>query len=161
MDSEHEYPIYDDPEAVKLMVHFFYHHSYDLGHRTGLTVLSTRVKRSCPPWAEGSDILAHAKMFTIAVKYCVASLQSYACKQVAQALKGNTMEPRLGVVIADVYTATPEDAKELRNVITASPEVQFELLALGLCRTRHQGCSRPGIFSAEGEYPFSRRRCYD
>ncbi|SMQ49233.1 unnamed protein product [Zymoseptoria tritici ST99CH_3D7] len=131
MDDDHPYPEYDDPEALKLLVHFLYRQEYEFRcvlNGDGKEPFEKKAYISTLR-AQSLDMLGHAKMFAIAVKYDVSSLRRYAFDHFKRAIATGGSNPGLGDVIREVYTSTPEIAQELRGALTSRLLRRRELLS--------------------------------
>ncbi|SMR50239.1 unnamed protein product [Zymoseptoria tritici ST99CH_3D1] len=141
MDDEHPYTEFDDPQAE---AHFLYYQTYELGsthdHTAWINPLDGPRCRLVS--RQSVDMLEHAKMFAIAVKYGVASLRGYAHGEFKRAVRLHFDGPELGNAIREVSTSTPEDAQELRDITRKELLHHRELL--------RKTCIRAAIESVEG-----------
>ncbi|KAK4544710.1 hypothetical protein LTR36_003959 [Oleoguttula mirabilis] len=147
----------DDPEAIKLMVHFFYHLDYRADvvfvlPSVDAAATPTRVKakkqtlkqrpyHAYHPQAEvmatvpastltstDGNMVMHAKVFAAAVKYQVPALKSLAASKFAGAVKANTNHDSFAEAAHIVYTTTPEDVRNLRDVVATTLTEHDKLL---------------------------------
>ncbi|KAK1067296.1 hypothetical protein LTR12_014367 [Friedmanniomyces endolithicus] len=137
----------DDPEAVKHMVHFFYHLDYDATSSQGVKakladssgqVLSEpsrqlaiasassessgrkpkTTKRSKRAAAEvAGNMVMHAKVFAAAVKYQVPALQAMAASKFIAAVEVSWDNDIFAEAAHIVYTTTPEEVRALREEV--------------------------------------------
>jgi len=145
-----------DPDAVKLMVHFFYHLDYcadiilaapvsstSSSTPSRPTHFSTNGKKSlnsskasltapasARPVSQSTDgnMVMHAKVFAAVVKYQVSALKILAASKFAQAVKANANHASFAEAIHISYTTTPEEVIELRDVIVRALTAHEELL---------------------------------
>lgn len=112
-DQEDDDSACDDPEAVKLMIHYFYH----LDYQAGFTSDVTRLLQQHPRLLPDGDELMHAKLFAAAVKYQIPALRNLAAAKFRMNAELNRSNGTFGETIRIVYTTTPEDVRELRDVV--------------------------------------------
>lgn len=130
----------DDPEAVKLMVHFFYHMDYRadvvfvMPATEALSARKTpRIRRLSPgmvsvhgleaapsPTSTDGNMVMHAKVFAAAVKYQVLGLRSVASSKFESAVKANWNHGSFAEAAHVVYTTTPEEVRTLRDVVATA-----------------------------------------
>ncbi|RMY85085.1 hypothetical protein D0862_11267 [Hortaea werneckii] len=133
----------DDPEAIKLMVHYFYHLDYTATIASKGSPLNTseatsardnptpkrrKLKKaaSSERTATGTlassphdgDMVMHAKVFAAAVKYQVAALSKLAAKKFKDAVRINWRHDSFAEAVPIVYSTTPGDVRALRDVVT-------------------------------------------
>ncbi|KAI6849644.1 hypothetical protein KC323_g9571, partial [Hortaea werneckii] len=134
----------DDPEAIKLMIHYFYYLDYTATIASKTSLLSTTgteiASKTVPPpkkkkkvdkvpakrTATGTsasssrddDMVMHAKVFAAAVKYQVAGLSKLAAKKFKDAVKVNWHDGTFAEAVHIVYTTTPAHVRALRDVVT-------------------------------------------
>ncbi|GAB1733057.1 hypothetical protein NU195Hw_g2318t2 [Hortaea werneckii] len=144
----------DDPEAIKLMVHYFYYLDYAATIATKISPPSEaksasrdapspkrrKVNRSSPKRASTATLVSishdgnmvmHAKVFAAAVKYQVAALSKLAAKKFKDAVKLNWRHDSFAEAIRIVYSTTPEDVRALRDVVTLTLDLHdYTLLRL-------------------------------
>ncbi|RMZ23193.1 hypothetical protein D0859_12773 [Hortaea werneckii] len=152
IDDDDDDEACDDPEAIRLMIHYFYHLDYTApiasitspsstpGNRSPSKVAPTPKEpesrasatlshiESLPTHPNDDDLLMHAKVFAAAVKYQVAALRKLATKKFTDSLQrnlghGSFTEVICAEVIRVVYTTTPEDVRALRDVVDIALEV--------------------------------------
>lgn len=103
----------EDKSAVKLMVHFFYHHNYPSKFPTydghGILTAETVVKGA---------MVDHAKMYAMAEKYQVPGLKAAALHKYQQCLEETCAGYGTSIVIA--FMSTPETDQGLRSEIVDS-----------------------------------------
>ncbi|KAK0252138.1 hypothetical protein LTS09_012701 [Friedmanniomyces endolithicus] len=133
----------DDPEAVKHMIHFFYHLDYDVAPtETDVTNTSDsprqvfaqlaarhpfsnrRGRVVTPPQQinkaviKGDGTMAmHAKVFAAAVKYQVPALQATAASKFTAAIRMNWDHDDFAEAAHTVYTTTPDEVRALRDEV--------------------------------------------
>ncbi|KAF2770598.1 hypothetical protein EJ03DRAFT_373478 [Teratosphaeria nubilosa] len=134
----------DDPEAIKLMIHYFYHHDYRAKNvfdaPSAASVLAKpprhiassapsphkRVKargisaaRLGPMLADTTDdnMVMHARVFAAACKYHVRTLQTAAAIKFLAAVTANWDHHSFAEAARTVFSSTPEDVMTLRTVI--------------------------------------------
>ncbi|KAK5123679.1 hypothetical protein LTR85_002315 [Meristemomyces frigidus] len=148
----------DDPEAVKLMVHFFYHLDYSadalaiapspptVDNAFGGVTTSYKGKKKkrivTHGWGESVDdaptaptspstdgnMLMHAKVFAAAVKYRVPALKDLAAEKFAAAVAINFNHASFAEAARIAYTTTPEDMREIRDQVVEVIHANAELL---------------------------------
>lgn len=142
----------DDPEAVKLMVDFFYFLDYttdddkaserivvlsetgtDLSQwgkqsKRGSSAMTT--KRTVPevPKPKHGDMIMHAKVFTIATKYQSPALATLAAKKFKIAVDVDWKRTSFAVEAHLAYTTTEDSVKELRIIIADAVHAHEQLL---------------------------------
>ncbi|KJY01911.1 hypothetical protein TI39_contig272g00005 [Zymoseptoria brevis] len=138
--SDQNDPSCDDPEAIKLLIHFLYHLDYEVSS-AGVTTaqpLPALASSSSPPSAKrqrtstgsapsavdklalpSSDkhMLAHAKVFAAAVKYRVGPLRAMAAAKFKAAVTSGSTQTSFAETITVVYETTADDVRELRDII--------------------------------------------
>nr|POF07038.1 transcription factor spt8 [Quercus suber] len=119
----------DDPEAIKLMIDFFYHLDYTgpeteyMFQRRAEPVTKgyrqTYNSEPPPPEPRRSDCSTtlHAKVFAAAVKYQIPALQALASTKFSTAAEQAWDNDEFCTAAHVVYTTTPDSRKELRNVV--------------------------------------------
>jgi hypothetical protein len=123
----------DDPEAINLMVFFFYHldHEYET------------------PMDDHRRMLLHARVFAAAVKYQVAVLKTLAAFKFNVAVARTWKHDSFAEAVEEVCLSTPEKVRDLRDIVVetidkhssellakdeirevvrANPDLSFELL---------------------------------
>ncbi|KAK5135602.1 hypothetical protein LTR08_005082 [Meristemomyces frigidus] len=105
----------DDPDAITLMVHFFYH----LDYRADVVFIA--------PVPLGTRTYAH-KVIKAHRKSKVPSLKSLAVAKFIGAVDANWRHDSLAEAAHLVYTTTPEDVHELRDVVASTLTEHGELL---------------------------------
>lgn len=108
-ESDVDYLVCDDPEMVRHMVSYFYGYTYSCGN----TNTSDDSTASSPQ----AEILTHAKMFALAIKYQVDGLREYAAKCFRYAVHVAWDSNEFLKVLDLVLTSTPEEVRELRDVV--------------------------------------------
>lgn len=87
-----------------------------------------------PPPASISDpavdacVLEHAKVFALAVKYQVPALKILATNKFQAAINVAWAHPSLAQVITTVYSSTPDDVAELRDIVAVALTKRKSLL---------------------------------
>ncbi|KAK5123689.1 hypothetical protein LTR85_002325 [Meristemomyces frigidus] len=104
----------DDPEAVMLMVHFFYYQDY--------AAEAVECKGPGPAGeggatTDGGNLIMHAKVFGTAIKYQVPGLATLAATKFKIASERNHEHADLAEAIQVVYDTTPTDVQDLRDVV--------------------------------------------
>ncbi|KAK3717599.1 hypothetical protein LTR37_005665 [Vermiconidia calcicola] len=144
-DDEDDDVANDDPEAVRLMVDFFYHLDYkaDLGDEDFTDKIPTitaeppsgkknKRKGIQPPSyqmvKEYGDLLLHAKVFAAAVKYQVPALKALAASKFKHAVNANWNHPTFADAVHNVYTTTPQEVVELRDIVADALNTHSDLL---------------------------------
>ncbi|SMR49068.1 unnamed protein product [Zymoseptoria tritici ST99CH_3D1] len=138
--SDKDDPSCDDPEAIKLLVHFFYFLDYEVSSAEVTTAqpLPALTSSSSPPSAKrqrtstgsapsavvklalpSSDkhMLAHAKVFAAAVKYHVGPLRAMAAAKFKAAVTSGSTHTSFAETITVVYESTADDVRELRDIV--------------------------------------------
>ncbi|KAI7167846.1 hypothetical protein KC343_g8872 [Hortaea werneckii] len=134
----------DDPEAIKLMVYYFYHLDYTATIDSTTSPLNTPETKSARvmPTSKGkkankassrltpfrtlasssrdSDMVMHAKVFAAAVNYQIAALSKLAAKKFKDAVEVNWHDDTFAEAIRIVYSTTPGDVRALRDVVTTT-----------------------------------------
>ena len=106
VENEEDAPVCDHPLAIQCMIHFFYHLDYDF---SGKPV----------PEKHRNNLELHARIFAAAVKYQVSALRYLSAVKFAADLKKYRWRAKSFASAVDViYTTTPEDARELRDIVT-------------------------------------------
>ncbi|KAI6828743.1 hypothetical protein KC367_g5517 [Hortaea werneckii] len=147
----------DDPEAIKLMIHYFYHLDYTAtiasntspssasgtglaskafpppekknGGKASFEHTTTRALASS---SHDDDMVMHAKVFAAAVKYQVAALSKLAAKKFKEAVEVNWRHETFAEAVHTVYSTTPADIRALRDVATTTLDRHADtLLQLG------------------------------
>ncbi|KAM0718908.1 hypothetical protein Q7P37_005980 [Cladosporium fusiforme] len=93
----------DDPEIVKLMIHYFYHLDY-LNDEDAIS------KNEC-------HLIEHAKTFAIAVKYQVQGLRTIAHAKFKLLVLKSLEHDDFSHAIHIVYTSTADNVTELRDIV--------------------------------------------
>lgn len=188
----------DDPLAIKLMVDFFYHLDYIAPTLPAWSV-TKKVPQESPssttetavevddPWADltagkkskkkkkkhavDDNVTVHARVFAAAVKYQVPSLQALAAFKFATAARLSWDHPNFAKAARIVYTTTPEEFRELRDIVVQTihgHETLFgkalieqtirgtDALSWELCRL---GRGLPAVAGEEVEEEYSCDRC--
>jgi hypothetical protein len=110
-----DYLVCDDPEMVKHMVSYFYNPTYSCSN-TEPTDGTDRLDNSTT-YNYQAEILTHAKMFAIAVKYQVNGLREYAAKCFGYAARRTWWSEEFLETFTIVFNSTPEQARELRDIV--------------------------------------------
>lgn len=112
----------DDPEIVRLMIEYFYHFDYEHGctRSCGSNVFS--------PVISPESMLDHAKVFAIAIKYQVSGLRNLAMAKFAEAVKTGWDHNSFARTIFTVYNSTPDDIRDLRDIVADSIHEHFDVL---------------------------------
>ncbi|KAI5927103.1 BTB/POZ protein [Camillea tinctor] len=115
----------DDPRIVDLMIYYFYHLTYHINcpknqkqsddystddYSTDETII--------PP--KTSDILTHAKVYSLAEKYLIEGLKKLAFERFKTAIETNWDFQDFRDAIWEVYTSTVDADKGLRDIIVAT-----------------------------------------
>ncbi|SMY22941.1 unnamed protein product [Zymoseptoria tritici ST99CH_1A5] len=156
--SDENDPASDDPEAVKQMIHFLYHMDYAV-ERVGeesvqqanamangsahkkkkaynsyqQVVTPAAVEPTGTPY--DGNALAHARIFAAAVKYHVVALQAMAVAKFKAAIQSNSDRTSLAQTVTTVYTTTPDDVRELRDIVAETLTKDSSLLSRSDVRT--------------------------
>jgi hypothetical protein len=128
LEAAHPDPTHDDPDIVKIMVDFFYHQDYELeqstttpAHKKMKLTLNAggmqSVSRKQPKRTVGDDMISHARVFTMAIKYGVPALKRAAINKFQGDVKLHWSHDTFPLVIEEVYNSTPEEVRELREII--------------------------------------------
>lgn len=104
------------------MIHFFYHLWYDV---PSTLADSSENSTSSNPQAE---IVTHAKMFAVAIKYQVPGLRIFTRRAFREAFHTEWNSDAFAEVITIVFTSTPEDATDLRDMVLDKIHDQFPTL---------------------------------
>ncbi|SMQ49242.1 unnamed protein product [Zymoseptoria tritici ST99CH_3D7] len=133
--SDKDDPSCDDPEAVKSMIAWFYHDDYEVEK------LDRPPSRSTTPSKDDGNALAHARVFAVSVKYDVPSLRTIAVRKFRRAMKVYPEHASVAAAITVAFTTTPDDVRELRDIVS-------ELLV-----TRKTLLSREDVGTAVNDVP--------
>lgn len=106
----------EDKSAVKLMVHYFYHHNYP----SKLPTYDNHA-RLTPENVVKGVMVDHAKMYAMAEKYQVPGLKTVALHKYQECLQETCAGYGTSIVIA--FMSTPDTDQELRNEIVDSLSV--------------------------------------
>lgn len=101
------------------MIEYFYHFDY----------LRTATETSN---SEGSDafFVEHARVFAMAIKYQADGLRQLAAKNFKQAVAKYWKREDFAQAIHVVYTSTPDDVQELRNIVADTIHDHFTVLRM-------------------------------
>nr|POF22197.1 hypothetical protein CFP56_36282 [Quercus suber] len=120
----------DDPEAIKLMIHFFYHFDYTgpiIEYMDDKPAKSPK-KKARSMWSDFDDFApkpnksdcsttTHAKVFAAAVKYQIPALRALATGKFQIAAQKAWNNDEFCEAVQIVYETTPEVCRELRDVV--------------------------------------------
>lgn len=105
----------EDKSAVKLMIHYFYHHDYPSESPT-----YEGHDRLTPETAIKGVLADHAKMYAMGEKYQVPGLVSVALSKYQACLKETCAGFGTSIIIAFMGTIETEIGQDLRNAIIDS-----------------------------------------
>ncbi|KAH9837419.1 hypothetical protein Tdes44962_MAKER08342 [Teratosphaeria destructans] len=145
----------DDPEAIKLMIHYFYHHDYraknvfdapsaasvlanpprNIG-KAGFKHPASRMPKNSAAaqdfaQADTTDgnMVMHARVFAAACKYHVSSLQTASALKFLSAVTANWDHHSFAEAARIVFSTTPEDVMTLRTTIVDTINDHPDLLS--------------------------------
>ncbi|EGP89005.1 uncharacterized protein MYCGRDRAFT_17373, partial [Zymoseptoria tritici IPO323] len=97
---------HDDPAMVKILVDYFYLQDYEF-------------EEPCMPMKRtaSDDMIGHARVFAIALKYGVPALKRAAVDKFQNTIKTQWSHNDFPSVIEEVYSSTPDEVRELREVV--------------------------------------------
>jgi hypothetical protein len=102
----------DDPEMVERMISFFYNLTYSCGNATD----NVNNSNDSTVVTSHEDIITHASMFGLAVKYQVKELQHFAKCSFRHAAQTAWDSGAFLEAIDIAFTSTPEDVSDLRDI---------------------------------------------
>jgi hypothetical protein len=114
-ESDVDYLVRDDPEMVRHMVSYFYNLKYSCvntnptDETNGYDDSTTSNPRA--------EMLTHAKMFAIAVKYQIDGLRDFAAKSFRYAVHVYWDSDEFLKAVTIVLDSTPEEVLELRHTV--------------------------------------------
>ncbi|SMR49062.1 unnamed protein product [Zymoseptoria tritici ST99CH_1A5] len=118
---------HDDPAMVKILVDYFYLQDYEfeepcmpsrkkikltINSGNGHVLSKPQVKRTA-----SDDMIGHARVFAIALKYGVPALKRAAVDKFQNTIKTQWSHNDFPSVIEEVYSSTPDEVRELREVV--------------------------------------------
>lgn len=107
---------------IKPMIQFFYHFAYEIPTND---VESSEDSTSSNAQAE---IITHAKMFAVAIKYHIDGLRIFSRRAFRTALHTEWSSDGFAEAITIVFTSTPKDATDLRDMVLDKIHDQFPTL---------------------------------
>ena len=107
---------------VKLMIDFFYQLGYSPPSSN-----SDKSDNSTPSTSQ-SEIITHAKMFALAIKYQVSGLRIVARRGFRGALPTEWNSDAFAEAVTIVFTSTPDDATDLRDMVLDKIHDEFDTL---------------------------------
>lgn len=105
----------DDPEMVKHMVSYFYTLKYSCSNANPTN--SSKGWDDLSSFNPQTEILTHAKMFAIAVKYQVDGLREFAAKCFRYSVHVAWDSDEFLQAFTIVLNSTPEEVRELRDIL--------------------------------------------
>jgi len=151
------------------MVHFFYHLEYSADLVFITPALATTAAQQTPktkaskkfnsrislgasfnapttvkPSTDGNMVM-YARVFAAAVKYRVSALKVLSCKEFSDAVTANYNHASFAEAAQIAYTTTPEDVRELRDIVVSTIDTHPMLLAKAEVKNvvrPHQGMNR-------------------
>ncbi|KAB5531395.1 hypothetical protein GE09DRAFT_1146941 [Coniochaeta sp. 2T2.1] len=101
----------DDPEAVRMMMHYFYHHDYP--HVT-LHQADEAGKKDPKP---NSNLVIHSRVYALGEKYAVEGLMAVALAKFVSEAKVHWESKDFLQAVEYIYSATPEHDRGLRDAV--------------------------------------------
>lgn len=98
---------------VELMISFFYNLTYSCSNTTDDTNNSNDATTMTPH----EDIITHASMFALAVKYQAKELRHFAKCSFRHAVQTAWESDEFADALDIVFTSTPEDVSDLRDIV--------------------------------------------
>lgn len=111
-----DYLVRDDPEMVKHMVSYFYNLKYSCGDNTNPSD-DTNENDDSTAFDFRAEILTHAKMFALAVKYQIDGLRDFAAKCFRYSVLVAWDSDEFLKAVTIVLNSTPEEVLELRHIV--------------------------------------------
>ncbi|KAI0425897.1 BTB/POZ protein [Xylaria sp. FL1042] len=120
----------DDPQIIDAMVHYFYHLDYNtpsthavkdddtiypstsLFGKVAIHQMETHNVND-----KDTDIVLHAKVYSLAEKYFINGLKKLALEKFKVAVKGKLVLDDFLEAAQEVYTSTPDSDRVLRNIV--------------------------------------------
>jgi len=127
----------DDPEAIRSMVHFFYHLDYNVDKSSSPVSKGKRKKvdrgslpgaSQEPSLAVDTDTVKHANVFAAAVKYDVPALRRLAVSKFKAAARKDWADPSFAEAAHIAYTTTADDVRDLRDIVGTTINGHQQLL---------------------------------
>lgn len=127
----------DDPQAVQMMIHYFYHLDYphvfpdseDLSEES--PKLSPLVAGSLIPVSDaniGSNLIIHARVFALAEKYYIDGLMALALTYFETEVIFHWDTDNFLQAAVVVYTSTPDTVRGMRDVVVETFDSHRSLL---------------------------------
>ncbi|KAK5724292.1 hypothetical protein LTR15_004336 [Elasticomyces elasticus] len=108
----------DDPEAVRLMIHYLYHDDYNVEPK----MISKGDGPTATVHEDDRTLSTHAKVYAAAVKYGIAGLQklaqAYFLGAIAETRRDQYSFDDVAETIRTVYTCCPDYFKDFRQVLS-------------------------------------------
>lgn len=118
-DSDDNDDACDDPDIVKLMMHYFYHLDY----------LNDQSEDDSAERAEADvHLVEHAKAFAIATKYQIQGLRTLATSKFKASVAKHWEHDDFSHAVHIVYTSTADDIPELRFIVADAIHNNVDLL---------------------------------
>lgn len=135
---------------VELMISYFYDLTYSCGNTIDIT------NNSNDPTAVTSheDIITHAKMFALAVKYQAKELRHFAKCSFGNAAETAWESDAFLEAAEIVLTSTPEDVTDLRNMVFDTLHQNFSSI-MDKPEVKELFCSHPDL-----SYELMKRKTY-
>ncbi|KAI0184039.1 hypothetical protein EV127DRAFT_351381 [Xylaria flabelliformis] len=120
----------DDPWAVKMMVHYFYHFEYDT--QSVMESSQNSSEATHDSFGEASQIpsslVLHAKIYALAEKYNICGLKDFALQEFKAAAAEHWATPGFLEAAREAYISTIEADRGLRDIVVATFHRHSELL---------------------------------
>ncbi|KAI0859965.1 hypothetical protein F4860DRAFT_481275 [Xylaria cubensis] len=120
----------DDPWAVKMMVHYFYHFEYDTQSVMESSQNSSEATHASLGEASQipSSLVLHAKIYALAEKYNICGLKDFALQEFKAAAAEHWATPGFLEAARVAYISTIEADRGLRDVVVTTFHRHSELL---------------------------------
>ncbi|KAK4141204.1 uncharacterized protein C8A04DRAFT_39243 [Dichotomopilus funicola] len=124
-----EFKANDDSEAVDAMINYIYCLNYDLNRadpsrvgedRAAGTAAFQEAPPDQTPASTRPDLLAHAKVFTLAEKYLISGLKALALQKFVASVSGGFDVDDFLDAVQQVYRSTLEEDGGLREIIVST-----------------------------------------
>ncbi|TRX91084.1 hypothetical protein FHL15_008066 [Xylaria flabelliformis] len=122
----------DDPWAVKMMIHYFYHFEYDTQSIWEFPQNSSEATHASLSEASQmpSSLVLHAKIYALAEKYNICGLKDFALQEFKAAAIEHWATPGFLDAAREAYISTIEADRGLRDVVVTTFHQHSELLNL-------------------------------
>ncbi|KAJ3551204.1 hypothetical protein NPX13_g11422 [Xylaria arbuscula] len=126
----------DDPQAVDMMVYYFYHLDYnppplqaiqdeEAVNKTDTNDFGDDVIALCP---SHSDLVVHAKVYALAAKYLISGLKALSLQKFEAATQRDWARDDFLDAVQEVYTSTLDSDRGLRDAVVKTLYQHRDLL---------------------------------